>query len=334
MAQRPRSRTLLAILTLVALVLITLDYREGESGALAAVRRGALIVFAPIQDGFSQVVQPIGGFFSSVTELASLRERNRELEEELEGLRADLPSVADLERENAELRGMLSMRDRFELETVAATVISRPPGERGHTVVLDAGGDDGIETGMAVLGARGLVGKITVTTPRYAWVEMLSSPTARYAVRVADTGERGMLRGQGADPFQMEMLDPEERVEPGLEVVTHHFQGSTIPDGLPVGEVTEAGVDGGGPSPRYHPVRPFVDFRRLSTVQVVLNAPEPPVDFDPGDVIEPPGDERPPATPDDDTDDGDDSDDDDGDGDSDGGDDSDDDSDDDVAAAE
>jgi rod shape-determining protein MreC len=325
MDDRRRSRALLAVLTLIALVLITLDYRQGDDGALSAVRRGALIVFAPVQDGFSQVTGSIGGFFGDVRDYASLRGANAELEAEVRELRDRIPAVTDLERENTELRALLGMRERFELETTAARVIGQSPGERGNTVMIDAGAEAGIETGMAVVSTHGLVGKVVQTTPWHARVELLSSPTARYAVRIAQTAESGLLRGAGADPFRLELLDPEAQARVGSEVVTRTFEGSTIPDGLPVGEVVdreEVEATEGRVSPRFHLVRPYVDFRRLSIVQVVLNAPEPPVDLDPDDVIEPPRGPRPdpPAGQDPQDDDDPDDDPDDADGDGDGGD--------------
>lgn len=300
MDDRRRGRALLAILTLVALVLITLDYREGgDDGALAAVKRGALVVFAPVQDGFAAVTGAIGGLVDDVRDYTSLRGTNARLEEELRALERELPSVADLERENAELRGLLRMRDRFEFETVAARVIGQSPDERSNTVLIDAGAEDGIETGMAVVNAQGLVGKVVLTTPWHAYVELLTNPNARYAARVAETAESGLLRGAGADPFRLELLDPEASAAVGSEVVTRTFQGSTIPDGIKVGEIVDRDEEGSGGavSPRFHLVRPFVDFRRLSIVQVVLDAPIPPTELDADDVVPPPI--RPRPQPDD-----------------------------------
>ena len=313
MPERHRTRTVLAVLTLAALVLITADYRQGETGPVAVAQRGALALFAPLQDGFSQALQPIGAAASAVADLGRLRAENIRLERELDELHERLPSVADLERENRELRAQLQMRERYELDTVAAQVIGEPPGEQGHSIIIDRGADQGVAAGMAVVSTRGLVGKITEVTREYARVELLTSPSARYAVRIADTGETGLLRGQGSQPFQLELLDPEGEAPEGSEVVTRTFRASTIPDGLPVGEIS-APADTDVVSPRYHQVRPFVDFRRLSTVQVVLDAATAPDHFDPDEIVDTP-DQEPPSPPpiddeDDDEDDEDDGDDD------------------------
>jgi rod shape-determining protein MreC len=56
--QRRRARLLLALLVLSALVLITVDFRAGEEGALHRLRGVATTVFGPIQDGLATVVRP------------------------------------------------------------------------------------------------------------------------------------------------------------------------------------------------------------------------------------------------------------------------------------
>lgn len=272
---RRRGRTLVAVLVLVALVLITVDYRQGEGGFVGAIQRGALTVFGPVAEGFATVVRPVGGFFSAIGEVGSLRERNAALEQDLRGLREQQVAVAELQRENAELRNQLGMRERLGFTTTAARVIAQPPTSVERSVLIDAGADNGLLPGMAVINEFGLVGKLTEVTASNARIELLTSPRARYAVRIAETGEGGFLTGSGADPFQLEVLDPEAEVVQGVEVVTNLFTGSSVPDGIPIGEVE----DRAHPGSRFLSVRPYVDFTRLTTVQIVLDAPLQPTDL-------------------------------------------------------
>ncbi len=263
------------MLVLASLILITVDYRQGDGGAVAAIQRGALTVFGPVAEGFGTVVRPIGSFFSAIGELGSLRDQNAALEADLRQLREQQVSLADLQRENEQLRQQLEMRERVGVTTTAGQVIAQPPTAIERSVLLDIGGDNGVAVGMAVINELGLVGKITEVTAGNARVELLTSPTARYAVRIADTGEDGFLTGSGADPFQLEVLDPEADVEPHGQVVTKLFAGTSIPGGIPVG-VVEARR---GPASRFLTVRPYVDFTRLNTFQVVLDFPGQPTEL-------------------------------------------------------
>ncbi len=104
MFERRRARVLLAVLTLVALVLLTVDARAGRSGPLARVRDGIATVFGPVQDGLATVLRPVGQAFDNVGDLFRLREENTRLEARLEELEQRRRSFSDLERENEELR--------------------------------------------------------------------------------------------------------------------------------------------------------------------------------------------------------------------------------------
>lgn len=293
----------MGVLVLVALVLITIDYRQGESGPLASLRRGAVAVLSPAQQGLAGALGPAERLAASVGELWRLREEKRELEEEVERLRQGRVSRADLEREVSELRALLDMRERLGLTTTGAQVIARPPGTFSWTVLLDAGAEQGVRPGMAVIDSAGLVGRVLEVTADHARVELATSPDAGYAVRIAEIGVEGLLSGRGVRPFQLEALDPEAAVPPDAEVVTRSFEGSSIPDGIPVGAVREGTSGAGsGPAGRFLAVQPVVDFTRLDLVQVVLDAPRQPRGLPPDEVRDYPAPRRPPPpepTPDD-----------------------------------
>lgn len=279
------------MLALASLVLLTLDYRQGDRGVISALQRAATGIMAPIQEGLTGIMRPVGNFMEAVTELGNLRQENAELEAELQRLREAKISYADLQRENAELRDLLAMRERLGYTTTGAQVIAQPPNAFEWSVLIDAGVDQGIEPGMAVINAQGLVGKVVEVTRRNARVQLLSSPNAGYAVRISGTGEEGLLTGRGPRPFQLEVLNPEADIQAGAQVVTRVFQGTTVPGGIPIGEVEEARRNGS----RFSSVRPYVDFTRLSTVQVILDAPVAPSQLPPEELVPDPDPPQPPT---------------------------------------
>ncbi|HVL99702.1 MAG TPA: rod shape-determining protein MreC [Egibacteraceae bacterium] len=296
MPDRRRNPTMLAVLVLVSLVLLTVDYRQGDGGAVAAVQRGAMAVFGPVQEGFAGVVRPVGSFFASVADLRRLRDENAAQAEELKRLREARLSEADLERQNRELRAQLAMRDRLGFTTTGAQVIAEAPGAFEWTVLIDSGADSGLRQGMAVLNEDGLVGKVVAVTRSHARVQLVSSPQAGYVVKIADSGAEGFLSGRGSRPYQLDMANAEMEVEPGAEVVTYAFRGSSIPDGIPVGVVEEHPQtrEAGG---AVVSVRPHVNFARLGFVQIVLDAPVHPDDLDPEELVEGGDPPRPPPMP-------------------------------------
>jgi rod shape-determining protein MreC len=307
--QRRRARILLAVLVATALVLITVDVRGGEDGPLDRARSIATTVLRPIQDGIALIVAPIGDAASSVTDLFRARADNQELREQVARLEERRRSFTDLERENRELRELLGLQDRLELETVSARTVALTPSSFEWTITIDAGADAGVERGMPVVDGDGLVGRVIQVTPGASRVLLTIDPTFSAASRTSRTGEIGTMSGRGGDPIVFHPLDREGDIEVGDEIVTSSYQGGIFPAGIPIGTVAEV-VDTGSRDTREFRVSPFVDFTRLHHVLVVLNAPAeevPEFDSTEGlDFVRPPID----ATTDDDADDDDDEDDD------------------------
>lgn len=273
MYQRRRARILLAVLLAAALILITVDIRSGENdGPLSRVRDGATAVFRPVQDGLATLVRPIGGFFSSIGELARTRTANEELRARVEELEARHRALADLQRENDELRALLGMRDRLDLDTVEARVVALTPSSFEWTITIDAGSADGVERNMPVINGSGLVGRVIQVTPRASRVLLAIDPNFSAAARSARTGEVGIIDGRAGQPMRFRPLDPQGDLRVGDEVVTSPYQGGVFPGGIPIGTIADAG-DVGARLTRDVEVRPFVDFTRLHHVLVVRTEP-------------------------------------------------------------
>lgn len=279
MFERRRARVLLAVLTLVALVLLTVDARAGRSGPLARVRDGIATVFGPVQDGLATVLSPLGRALDNVGDLFRLREENVRLEERLEELEQRRESFADLQRENEELRALLEMRDTLlerdeAFEFLPAEVIALAPSNFEWTITLDVGTRHGVEIDMTVINGDGLVGRVIQVTPTASRVLLAIDPNFAAAARIARSGENGVIEGADTDPMRLTLFNPEADAEERDEVVTSTYQNATYPDGIPIGAVAAIGEPIAGES-RQVTVRPYVDFTRLGAVLVILREPPP-----------------------------------------------------------
>jgi rod shape-determining protein MreC len=270
--QRRRARAVLAVFVFAALALVTIDFRTGDDGPLDRLRGGATAAFRPVQDGVTALVRPFGNAASSVTDWFSTRSENERLREQVAQLEERRRSVTDLERENEELRELLSIRDRLRLETVTARTVALGPSNFEWTMTIDAGANDGIERNMPVINGDGLVGRVIQVTPDAARVLLAIDPNFSAAARTARRGEIGAIDGRGGEPMLLRPLDPEADIELGDELVTSSYQGGVFPGGIPIGTVTDVG-QAGARLRREVEVAPFVDFTRVHHVLVVLNSP-------------------------------------------------------------
>lgn len=281
MYQRRRARVLVAILVLVTLVLVTIDFRSGDDGPLAGIRGFTARMFAPVQEGLAALVRPVGEAAGNVRDIFTLRSENERLTRQLAEAQDRERSFDDLQRRVTELEELLAIRDDYGA-TVAATAHSFGASNFEFSISLDVGSDDGVRRNMPVVSGDGLVGRVTVVEPNVSQVLLAIDPNFSAAARVSRTGEVGVLTGRAGRPMRFEPLDPEADIRPGDEIVTSPYSNGIFPAGIRIGTVEEEGITSTTLS-REVLVRPFVDFTRIDRVLVILHEPiaSPDVD-DPG----------------------------------------------------
>ena len=255
---RARSTRLLVVsLVFASLMTITIDFRGGERGPLAAVGRASLAVITPLQEAVSTIFRPIA-------------EKNARLRAELQRLSGEQAQILELQRENDTLRRNLDLRERLGFQTRGATVIGESVSNFEWAVIVDRGSDDGVRIDTPVIAAEGLVGRVVRVSRSSAKVLLIVDPRSRVAVRLAGSGEQGALVGRRAgQDLRLDLVDPLTEVKPGEQVLTSGLEGGIFPPGVPVGVVSEvlpSEVD----LTKHVLVRHAVDFSRLDHVQLVI----------------------------------------------------------------
>lgn len=259
----------MVLLLTAALVLVTIDFRSKGDGPLEAIGRGIMTVVGPLQDGISRVVRPIGDFFSGFTQVGSLKEQVRRLQEQNAQLRQRERQVTDIARENEELRKLLGLSERLNLRTVTARVTGVGPSNFEHTVFIDRGSAQGIRKDMPVVAGAGLVGRVVQVSQRSARVLLLVDASSAVASRLASNGETGISEGTGGDELELDLFDAEAAVTTGDEVVTSGYDGGVYPPGIPIGTVARIRPRGNALVRRAF-VTPFVDFTSLDYLLIVV----------------------------------------------------------------
>lgn len=269
----------MAVFVLVALVLVTVDFRSPDrsEGFGGRVRAGVATVLGPVQDGLSTLVRPVSDAASSVTDLFRIRQENARLRAQLARVEERRLSYNDVVRENEQLRAQLGLQERLELETVSAHVIAQGASNFEWTATLDVGEDDGVSRDMAVVNGDGLVGRVIAATASTSRILLSVDPNFGAAARIADSGGVGLLSGDGNEPMLFEPLVVDAEIEVGQEVVTSAYLGGTFTPGIPIGVVTAADFQPGQLT-RVVDVLPYVDFSTLDVVSVVLTVPDQDVD--------------------------------------------------------
>ena len=281
MALRSRARsTRLLVVTLVSasLITITVDYRQGDSGALAAAGDTAIAVIAPLQEAVSKVTDPIGNFFSTLVRLPAIRRENEELKSRVARLEEQVATTTSDRTRLNEVEALLGLQESFSarVETTAAQVIANGVSNFEWTITIDKGSSDGIADEMPVVAAAGLVGHVVRVTPDSSIVQLIIDPESFVAGRLDGSGETGLLEGEGDGDLRMSQVEADIQVLPDERVVTagYRFGGvaeSLYPPNVLVGTVSRVLSDDSALE-KFVTVRPAVDFSTLSVVLVVLSS--------------------------------------------------------------
>ncbi len=189
--------------------------------------------------------------------------------------------VDSLERENEELREIESeyqlLQSLFNrasqapnIERVMANVIGRDPSTVVQSIIIDRGKADGVQVGMPVEAARGLVGQLFRASNDAAQVVLISDSASSIPVRLGSSRATGLLRGGGQGvPMIVDWIDLKYTVEVG-EVVLTSGLGGKFPEDIVIGRVSEVDRNEADLFQRAF-VQPAVDFSELEMVFVIIN---------------------------------------------------------------
>ncbi len=218
---------------LVSVVLILID---GRLRTLDNFRSTIVSFTTPIVQfakmPFEALDHSEGYFVSKVR----LKNTNDELARENEQLMARLVRFKELESENGHLRALLRAQPRSNDRFVGAEIIGRVPDRFTHRIQLNVGAKQGLEPGMPVLAATGIVGQVSRVVQHQSEVTLLTDHRQRLAVKNARTGKQFIVAGTGENVLDLRFVLPESDIRVGDELVTSGLD-HVFPADIPVGTV-------------------------------------------------------------------------------------------------
>ncbi len=268
-----RRRIVVAILLLLCVGMLTLYFRESDSGFVHGAQGVVLRVVAPLQNGTARATKPFRDAWNWTGDLFSAKSENAKLQKELEQLRAGVAKELTTQDENAQMKAMLALQgdgvypDGVRL--VTARVVARSGTAWYSTVTISAGSSKGVEVYDPVVNGAGLVGRVTKVDANAAQVTLIIDQQSFVDAMVQPGGAQGLVSGSVTGDVTLEYVDKNERVKVGQYVVTSGRRGSIFVRGIPIGQIESIGSQ---EVELYQSIslRPFVDFRKLDLVQVVV----------------------------------------------------------------
>ncbi|HXH82825.1 MAG TPA: rod shape-determining protein MreC [Candidatus Tectomicrobia bacterium] len=262
---RVRAVLLLTTVTLVCLLLLTLQFR----GHGVAADDALAVVTTPIQGALARVNRAALGVWSTYQDWKNVRTENIRLREEAQRLRIEALRVTEVAEENRRLRRLLALRERLPLATVSGEVIAREWGGWVRSLTVNRGRGDNVARLIAVITPDGLVGRVVDVRPGASVVQVLTDPASTVGAHVVTTRTAGIVEGDPRGLLRFKYMARDGAgIEPGDLVVTSGA-GGLVPRGIPIGRVREID-DRGSALFHYAHLDPAVDFSRLDAVLLVV----------------------------------------------------------------
>jgi rod shape-determining protein MreC len=145
--------------------------------------------------------------------------------------------MAAVAEENQRLRELLGGTRGYRLTAHLVGIIDIDLDPTRQRIVLDAGANDGVRVGQAMIDAGGVLGQVVEVTPRRATALLVTDPEHAVPVQVARSGLRTIAFGTGrSDQLRLPNIPQSADIRVGDELVTSGI-GGRFPAGFPVGVV-------------------------------------------------------------------------------------------------
>jgi len=218
-------------LVVVGIILLALG------GYLAPALRTVMDPVVGVQGWLSSRFMAVYEFLTVPRDVASLRQRNSELEAEVASLQTQIIQLEQQLREAEVLYSLLQFRQQnLQNQYVAARVLGRDTSPYVQYIFVDQGSDDGIRHGMPVVTQEGLVGRVDAVTAKAARVQLITDPNMVVNVRLESLNTEAQLTGSLTGDIILDMVSQDVPLKTGELVLTSGLGGGYPPNIL-VGQV-------------------------------------------------------------------------------------------------
>lgn len=266
-----KSKHLLAIMTLFCLCCIVSTFASGITTAPLQETAGMIIV--PFEKSINAIGSMVRSVRDSFQDKQDLILENEDLKAEIDSLATQNNQLIQDQGEYQRLKELYNLDQTYEeYPKVAATIISKDPGNWYDTFMINKGSNDGIRIDNNVIAGKGLVGIVTEVGPTWATVRSIIDDSSSVSAMTVSTSDNCIVTGdlelidEGKLRFE-QLYDQEGKVTVGERIVTSNISEKFV-EGLFIGYVSDVQQDSNNLTKNGTIVTP-VDFLHLKDVFVI-----------------------------------------------------------------
>ncbi len=265
-------KTIIFIVALLVIALIVLFYNSRQKSSSGLVAKVILEVAAPVQKALNASVKSVSDSWYHYLFLVGVEDENKKLKKKNDELKSQLLLYQEGFLEAQRLRNLLSLKNGHDFVFIPARVVGREQVALSKTFLINKGTAHGLNTGMAVMAAPGLVGRVIAASWHVAKVLPIIDESSNIDAIVQRTRLQGIIHGAGTRGCVMKYISKTQDIQEGDIIITSGI-GGVFPKGIMIGQVSHVDKQEAGLFLRIN-VTPSVDFSKLEEVSVITASHE------------------------------------------------------------
>jgi rod shape-determining protein MreC len=267
-----RTMMIVGLIVVIAVNIIVLSVSSRTKEPAYGLGRLAIYVVSPFQKAVTHTVRFVESIWEHYFFLVSVARENDALHVQLDEVLERRHRYTETELSNQRLKNLLNFQQSIKHELLPAAVIGKDPSAWFKTIIIDKGRRDGVEKGLPVVVPAGITGQVMEVAGAYSKVLLIIDQNNAVDALVQRSRARGLVTGAAAGRciFKYVLLKNDVRV--GDTLISSGLDG-VFPKGLRIGKVSDVVRRNAGIFQEVK-VTPFVDFKKLEEVLVVLNPPD------------------------------------------------------------
>jgi rod shape-determining protein MreC len=227
---------------IVGLILLVLSLVAPQS--YAAVRGAALDVTAPISGGLSEVTTTVTGVFTGAGNYWDAANQNAELKRQRAALMRRMVEARAILEENQQLKAALQLRERSPEAVAAGRVVGSSFESPRRFAVISVGTSDGVQVGMPVRAAEGLIGRIVDAGQLASRVLLVTDRANIVPARILKGGQPVISTGRGDGTIDVRPLEVGKNPFKRGDIIVTSGTGGLYPPLIPIAKVIRLDDDG------------------------------------------------------------------------------------------
>ncbi|GAA3885829.1 hypothetical protein GCM10022276_01100 [Sphingomonas limnosediminicola] len=226
----------------VGLILLTMSLVAPK--AFQNVRGAALDVTGPVAGALHEVTATAGGMFSGAGDYWDAANQNGKLKREREVMLRRMVEAKAILQENRQLKATLQLRERQEDAVATGRIVGSSFNSPRRFAILSVGAKDGVQVGMPVRSADGLVGRIIDAGALASRVLLVSDRANIVPARLLRGGIAVIAQGRGDGTIDVRPLEVGRNPFKRGDIIITSGTGGLYPPLVPIARIVKLDDDG------------------------------------------------------------------------------------------